>query len=79
MNRFVDRFGAYLSHLCSLTEDCSVMSSDKQKLKGCILKWQNGKMLLGCVLIIDLLKPVAILSKSLQCMEVNAVEAIEGI
>ena len=36
-------------------------------------------MLLGCALFIDLLKPVAILSKSLQCTEVNAVEAIEGI
>ena len=79
MNRFVDRFGAYLSHLCSLTEDSSVTSSDKQKLKGYILKWRNGKMLLGCALFIDLLKPVAILSKSLQCTEVNAVEAIEGI
>jgi len=66
MNRFVDHFGAYLSHLCSLTEDSSVASSDKQKLKRYILKWRNGKMLLGCALFIDLLKSVAILSKSLR-------------
>ena len=39
MSRFIDRFGAYLSHLCSLTEDNSVTSADKQKLKGYILKW----------------------------------------
>jgi len=28
LNRFVDGFGAYLSHLCSLTEDSSVTSAD---------------------------------------------------
>ena len=55
------------------------MSADKQKLKGYILKWQNGKMLLACPLFADLLKPVAILRKSLQCTEVNVVGAIEGI
>ena len=56
MNRFIDRFGAYLSHLCSLTEDNGVTPADKQKLKGYILKWQKGKMLLACALFADLLK-----------------------
>jgi len=28
MNRFADHFSAYLSHLCSLTEDSSAASSD---------------------------------------------------
>ena len=79
MNRFIDRFGAYLSHLCSLTEDNGVTPADKQKLKGYILKWQKGKMLLACALFADLLKPVAIVSKCLQCSEVNVVGAIEGI
>ena len=36
-------------------------------------------MLLACALFADLLKPVAVLSKSLQYTEVNVVEAIEGI
>ena len=79
MNRFIDRFGAYLRHLCSLTEDNGVTLADKQKLKGYILKWQKGKMLLACALLADLLKPVAIVSKCLQCTEVNVVGAIEGI
>ena len=79
MNRFIDCFGAYFSHLCSLTEDNSVTSADKQKLKGYILKWRKGKMLLACALFADLLKPVAILTKSFQCTEVNVVGAIEGI
>ena len=79
MNRFIDHFGAYLSHLCSLTEDNSVTSADKQKPKGYILKWRKGKMLLACALFADLLKPVAILGKSLQYTEVNVVGAIEDI
>jgi len=71
MNRFVDRF-------CR-QKDSSVTSADKQTLKGYILKWHNGKMLLACALFADLLKPVAILSKSLQYTQVNVVEAIECI
>jgi len=66
MIRFVAHFGAYLSHLCSLTEDSSVTSADKHKLKGYILKWQNKKMLLACALFTDFLKPVVIPSKSLR-------------
>ena len=66
MNRFIYHFGVYLSHLCSLTEGNNVTSANKQKLKGYILKWQNGKVLLTCALFADLLKPIAILSKNLQ-------------
>ena len=36
-------------------------------------------MLLACALLADLLKPVVILSISLQYTEVNVVRAIEGI
>ena len=36
-------------------------------------------MLLACALFADLLKPVAILSISLQHTEINVVRAIEGI
>ena len=79
MNSFIDRFSAYLSHLCSLTEDNGVTPADKQRLKGYILKWQKAKMLLACVLFADLLKSVAIVSKCLQYTEVNVVGAIEGI
>ena len=32
--RVIDRFGAYLAHLTALTEDTSVTSSSRQKLKG---------------------------------------------
>ena len=33
----MDKFGAYISHLASLTEDKSIKSVDRQRLKGYIL------------------------------------------
>ena len=50
INRLIERYGAYLSHLTSLTEDPTVKAVDKQKIKGYILKWRRCKMLLGCAL-----------------------------
>ena len=66
LNRMIDRYGAYMNHLVALTEDCTVKSSDKQKLKGYIKVWKNAKVLLGCAVFAEILKPVGILSKVLQ-------------
>ena len=53
LGRLIHRYGAYLAHLTSLIEDPSV---DKEKLRGYIRKWRDGKMLLGCALVHDVLK-----------------------
>ena len=45
--RMIDGYVAYMNHLVTLTEDCTVKSSDKQKLKGYIKVWKNSKVLLG--------------------------------
>jgi len=76
LGRLIDRYGAYVNHLTSLTEDSTVKACDKQKLKGYILKWRDSKMLLGCALFHDLLKPSAILCKNLQDEEICVVSAI---
>ena len=47
LNRFVDRYGAYVAHLIALTEDSSVKPADKQKIKGYIKRWQDGKIVFG--------------------------------
>ena len=60
--RVVDRYGAYLHHLRALSEDESIKSVDRQRLKGYLLKWRQAKMLVGSALYIDVLYPVAILS-----------------
>lgn len=42
LKRVVDRFGVYLSHLTFMTEDSSIKSVDRQKMKGYLLKWHNS-------------------------------------
>ena len=77
LGRLINRYGAYLNHLTTLTEDLTVKASDKQRLKGYILKWCDSKMLIGCGLFHDLLKPSTILCKILQDEEIFVVSAID--
>ncbi len=79
LGRVIDKFGACLGHLTSLTEDPTVKSVDKQKIKGYVTKWQDSKILFGCAFFYDVLKPCSILSKCLQDEELNRVDAIEAI
>ena len=51
LQRFVDRYGAYLKHLANLTEDKSIKSTDRQRLKGYLIKWREARMLIGSALI----------------------------
>ena len=50
----------------AFTEGTSMKSVDKQKMKGYALKWQDSKILLGCALFNNLLRPRSILYKVLQ-------------
>lgn len=72
LQRVIDRYGAYMSHLASLSADSSVNSTDRAKLKGYLLKWQQGKVLIGCAMYVDALKPPSLLSKALQedCIDI---------
>ena len=79
LNRIIDRFGAYISHLLSLIENPKVKSTDKAKLCDYVKKWKNFKVLLGCACFADLLKPASILCKVLQEDELCIVRAIEQI
>ncbi len=79
LERFIDRFGAYLNHLTSLVEDFSTKPVDKQKLKGYIKQWKDAKILLGCACFHDILKPAAILCKVLQNNDLCIVSAIEAV
>lgn len=79
LERFIERYGAYLAHLTSLTEDPTVKAADKQRIKGYILRWRNSKMVLGCALFRDLLKPAATLSKVLQDDQLSIIDAIEAV
>ena len=79
LGRLIDRYGAYLAHLTSLIEDPKVKSVDKEKLRGYIRKWRDTKMLLGCALFHDMLKPCAVQCTVLQEDEVGVVGVIESL
>ena len=79
LQRVVDRYGAYLSHLTALTEDKSMKSEDRQRLKGYVLKWRNARMIIGSALYVDVLKPVSLLSLTLQDDQINIVQGIKQI
>ena len=62
----VDRFGAFLNHLSTLAQDKSTKSDDKAQLVGYVHKWSQSKILVGCALYVDILKPPSLLSLTLQ-------------
>ena len=63
MKRVISKYGAYTSHLATLSENRSIKAVDRAKLKGYYNRWTDGKYLLGCSLFVDLLTPCTIFSK----------------
>ena len=79
LQRVVDRYGAYLSHLATLIEDTSIKSTDRQRLKGYLLKWREARMIIGSALYTDAIKPASLLSLTLQDDDINVVQGIKHI
>ena len=52
LNRIIDRFGAYLSHITALTEDSFTTPPDDKQ--GYVTKWRESKMLIGCAVFHDM-------------------------
>lgn len=78
MTRVISKYGAYTSHLATLSEDSSVKSADRAKLRGYYNKWTDTKCLLGCAFFTDLLTPCMIFSKCMQSDEVDILGALTG-
>ena len=79
IGRVIDRYGAYMAHLIGLTDDSSVKSVDRQKLKGYVKRWSDAKLLIGCSLFNDILTSAVFLCKALQEDELCIVSAVEAI
>ena len=79
MRRVVSKFGAYTSHLVTLSEDPRIKSADRAKLCGYCTKWLDAKYLLGCAVFIDVLTPCAIFSKVLQTDELDILAALTSL
>ena len=78
LQRILDQYGAYVHHLSTLAEDHSVKASDRERLVGYLCKWRKPRMLIGCALYTEALKPVSILSLSLQKEGADIVMSIEN-
>ena len=76
MKRVISKYGAYTSHLATLSENRSVKAVDRAKLKGYYNRWTDGKYLLGCSLFVDLLTPCTIFSKCMQSDEIDILGAL---
>lgn len=79
LQRVIDRFGAYVSHLAALIEDGTVKAADKARLKGYLQMWNQGKILVGCAMYIEILKVPSILSLTLQEDQVDIVQGLKQI
>ena len=79
LQRFVDRFGAYINHLATLIEDKSIKGNDRAKVKGYLQKWKHARMLIGSALYVDVLKPACCLSLSLQCDHLDIIAGIKAV
>lgn len=79
LKRILSRYGAYTNHLATLSEDSTVKSTDRAKLKGYYLKQTESKYLLGCAVFVDLLTPCSIFSKEMQNDEVDFLSALNSL
>ena len=79
MKRVLSKYGAYTSHLIALSEDCTVKSTDRAKLRGYCRQWTDAKYVLGCAIFIDLLSPSAIFSKTMQSDELDILAALTSL
>ena len=77
LQRVVDRYGAYITHIAALIEDTSLKSDDRARLKGYVKKWRQARMLIGVAMYIDALKAPSRLSLSLQENNLDVVSGIE--
>jgi len=68
-----------VTHLISVTEDTSIKSDDRARIKGYLQKWVQYRYILGCALYVDILKPASILSLCLQDTDLDLVAGIKAI
>ena len=79
LQRLLDRYGAYINHLATLSEDLSIASADRARLKGYCSNWMNFRMLIGAAMYTDILKSPSCLSLTLQEEKLDVIKAIQHL
>ena len=52
LQKVVNQYGAYITHLITLCEDKTIKSEDRARLKGYVQKWTQSKILIGCAIYV---------------------------
>ena len=79
LQRVIDRFGAYIAHLTTLSQDSSVKAVDRARIQGYLKQWSRTRMLIGSAMYIEILKAPSMLSLTLQCDNLDIIEGINPI
>ena len=79
MQRIVDQFGVYMSHLTSLSQDSSLKAADRARISSCLKQWCSARILFRRALHIDALKPLSVLSLALQDKDLDCVHGMKQI
>ena len=78
MTRLVERYDAS-GHVITLAENKMIKGTDRQKFLGYTRKWRDSKVLIGCAMIHDLLRPCATLCRALQNDDICTITAISSM
>ena len=77
LQRVIDRYGAYINHIATLSEDQTIASADRARLQGFFSsKWMNFKMLIGAAMYTDI---PSCLSLMLQEEEIDVIKRIQHL
>ena len=79
LQRILDCYGVYIHDPTTLCQDTSIKGNDRAHLKGYLWQRQHAKILVGCAVFIDAMKPASLLSLTLQELNTDIVLCIEQI
>ncbi|CAB4003716.1 zinc finger 862-like [Paramuricea clavata] len=79
MKMCLDKWGLYIQHLETMTEDETITSKDKAKLKGYLKRWKSSRIPLLLALFIDILTIPSILSLTFQKEKIDPVQTAKAL
>ena len=79
MKMCLDKWGVYIQHLETMTEDETITSKDKAKMKGYLKHWKSSRMTLLLALFIDILTIPSILSLIFQKEKIDPVQTARAL
>ena len=79
MKMCLDKWGIYIQHLETMTEDGTIIGKDKAKMKGYLRLWKSSRMPLLLALFNDILTIPSILSFTFQKETIDRVQSVRAL